>query len=319
MEHGQIVNLSQKHCNFNSYPSHQKMYRKGDVVAVFTECIKCNKRQKLSSFYVNKLNKTNEGHDFWCKKCVSSFVKDKNSLIEYCKKNRRLFKEDLWSTQSEKIKNKYKNNLEFENLSAKQQKDFLLNKTIKGYFGSMNRVNYYSYDQGQDKELLKKDIVINRSISENVKEKDKKPKKIYSQKWIGTYTQEQLDYLNDYYEDCLKDFNIVTRNHKDYARKIAKASLVMDESYNDMMNGISGADKRYKEAKAIFDSLSTSAKFSEKTRSINDSAGFDNLGEIILNLEQNGYLAKKIIFDDPDDVDKISADFRWTLNSIGDG
>ena len=62
----------------------------------------------------------------------------------------------------------------------------------------------------------------------------------------------------------------MTENHRDYARKIAKASLQMDKTFDDMMNGVDGADKRYENATKAFDTLSKSAKFSESTRSVND-------------------------------------------------
>ena len=108
---------------------------------------------------------------------------------------------------------------------------------------------------------------------------------------------------------------MVSRIHKDYAKKIAKASLNMDESFSQMMNGISGADKRYKEAKTVFDSLSISAKFSEKTRSNNDVAGLGSLSEIVAKLEQTGFLQNKITFED-DHIELINFDLRHVLASV---
>lgn len=96
--------------------------------------------------------------------------------------------------------------------------------------------------------------------------------KIYSKDWKGYFTQEDIDDLNQYYTDLNTDFKIVTRNHKDYARKIAKASLAMDKAFEDFQNGVTGADKRYKDLKDAFDSLSKSAQFAENTRSQNDVA-----------------------------------------------
>ena len=37
-------------------------------------------------------------------------------------------------------------------------------------------------------------------------------------------------------------FKIVTENHRDYAKKIAKASLMMDKAYEDMLKGVTAAD-----------------------------------------------------------------------------
>jgi hypothetical protein len=96
--------------------------------------------------------------------------------------------------------------------------------------------------------------------------------KIYSKEWKGYYTQEEIDDLNNYYKDLNTDFKITTRNHKDYARKIAKASLAMDTAYEEMRNGGVGSDKKYKDFKESFDSLSKSAQFAENTRGQNDVA-----------------------------------------------
>lgn len=111
-------------------------------------------------------------------------------------------------------------------------------------------------------------------LYDDVKKSDEmeSQEKIYSKEWKGYYTQEEIDDLNNYYKDLNTDFKIVTRNHKDYARKIAKASLAMDKAFEDAKDGVAGADKRYKDFKESFDSLSKSAQFAENTRSQNDVA-----------------------------------------------
>jgi hypothetical protein len=102
----------------------------------------------------------------------------------------------------------------------------------------------------------------------NNKQEDNKT--TFNAEWRGNYSKSDLDYLESYYKELNNDFKIITMNHKDYARKIAKASLAMDRAYEDMLNGVNGSDKRYKDLKDTFDSLSKSAQFSENTRGIND-------------------------------------------------
>ena len=46
---------------------------------------------------------------------------------------------------------------------------------------------------------------------------------IYDDKWMGKYSQKDIDYLNNYYAGLERDYKIITENHRDYARKIAKA------------------------------------------------------------------------------------------------
>lgn len=116
---------------------------------------------------------------------------------------------------------------------------------------------------------------------------------IYSDEWMGEYTQQDLDRLNKYYEDLNTDYKIVTVNHRDYARKIAKASLMMDKAYEDMLKGVPGAEKMYTNAKDIFDSLSKSAKFSEDKRSIND-VGISSFSKIVSMVENHNWIPEYV-------------------------
>lgn len=122
-----------------------------------------------------------------------------------------------------------------------------------------------------------------------VDNKEKTEELIYDEKWMGSYTKKDLDYLNTYYSGLEKDYKIITINHRDYARKIAKASLQMDKSFDDMLNGVDGADARYKNARETFDTLSKSAKFSESTRSVND-VGATSFSKVASMVEAHNWI-----------------------------
>lgn len=112
---------------------------------------------------------------------------------------------------------------------------------------------------------------------------------IYDDKWMGKYSQKDIDYLNNYYDGLDRDYKIITENHRDYARKIAKASLQMDKAFDEMINGIEGADARYKNAREAFDTLSKSAKFSESTRSVND-VGATSFSKVASMVEAHNWI-----------------------------
>lgn len=112
---------------------------------------------------------------------------------------------------------------------------------------------------------------------------------IYDDKWMGKYTQKDIDYLNKYYAGLERDYKIITENHRDYARKIAKASLQMDKAFDEMINGVDGADARYKNAREAFDTLSKSAKFSESTRSVND-VGISSFSKVATMVEAHNWI-----------------------------
>ena len=116
---------------------------------------------------------------------------------------------------------------------------------------------------------------------------------VYSEFWMGEYTQKDIDLLDKYYAGLNRDYKIVTENHRVYAKKIAKASLMMDKAYEDMLKGVTGADKMYSSAKDIFDSLSKSAKFSEDKRSIND-VGISSFSKITSIVENHNWIPQHV-------------------------
>lgn len=115
--------------------------------------------------------------------------------------------------------------------------------------------------------------------------------KVYDKFWGGYYTQDELDYLNNYYQGLHEGYKIITNNHKDYAKKIAKASLDMDIAHNEWMAGAPNAEARYKSAMVTFDTLSKSAKFSESTRSVND-VGISSFSKITEMVEAHNWIPK---------------------------
>jgi hypothetical protein len=108
----------------------------------------------------------------------------------------------------------------------------------------------------------------------------------YNADWQGSYSVQDLNYLNDYFEKLNRDYKITTQNHRDYARKVAKASLAMDKAYARMINeNDDSAHKKFKELKSIFDDLCKSAQFSESTRSAND-VGLGSFGVLFNKVEK---------------------------------
>lgn len=135
---------------------------------------------------------------------------------------------------------------------------------------------------------------------------------IHSPEWMGNYTQDDLDYLEDYLTALKKDFKIVTKNHLDYAKKIAKASLAMDRAYEDMLNG--GSDSKYKMMKEIFDSLSKSAQFAESGRGLND-VSLGCFGVVFDKVEKRMYVPEHVP-EDKDMYDKLLDQFANINKSL---
>ena len=158
----------------------------------------------------------------------------------------------------------------------------------------------YNVNARQKKESIanRYSEVIENNSQNTTTSSTSQPKKIeedlvYSEFWMGEYTQKDIDLLDKYYAGLNRDYKIVTENHRDYAKKIAKASLMMDKAYEDMLKGVTGADKMYSSAKDIFDSLSKSAKFSEDKRSIND-VGISSFSKITSIVENHNWIPQHV-------------------------
>ena len=136
--------------------------------------------------------------------------------------------------------------------------------------------------------------------------------KIYDPFWVGSYTELELETLNNYYKDLQTDYKIVTVNHKDYAKKIAKASLAMDRAFEDMLK--TGNDGLYKSARDTFDKLSQSAKFAENQRGLND-VSLGSYGVMADRVENNTWIPEYEP-EDKDMYDKLLAQFANITRSL---
>lgn len=150
-------------------------------------------------------------------------------------------------------------------------------------------------------------------ITENVQQMlDDVP--VWVDEWQGKYTKSDLKYLNDYYAGLQNDFKIITTNHKDYARKIAQASLSQMKAYQKMLMGEEGADLAYEKATKIFDMLSKSAQFAESQRGANDVA-LGCFGRVFDAVEKHNWVPEYVPTDE-DMYDKLLNQFSNIERSL---
>lgn len=273
------------------------------------QCTACHEEKKLTSFYISKspLFSIDQRVPV-CKECVINSSLNDDGTINEIELNKILRKID---------KPYYKDLIESAINQFKREHSYVSEEEIK-FHGKELLQNYYrliamrqdlskSYDDSEKDGFIhrtsntskKTKIEISNKYSDvNEDIKDDKPvdsdsstveELIYSEKWMGEYSKVDLEYLEDYYTSLNKDYNIVTENHRDYAKKIAKASWAMDKAFNEMTNGTPGADVKYKNMKEAFDSLSKSAKFSESTRSVND-VGASSFSKVAAMVESHNWI-----------------------------
>ncbi len=274
--------------------NYKKPLKKDDspkIVCQNKQCPKMGKYQSINDFYKSHSNAL--PHHPFCKTCVNEMVdiNNMNTIYDILKVLDTPFILDVWNQVCLSGTKNYLG-------------DYLkiMNFTKKNLYGELKWVDSI-FELSIEQE----------EVSEEVqKELDDTP--IWDAKWQGNYTKMELEYLNGYLTDLENDFKIVTRNHKDYAMKIAQASLAMNKSYNDMMTGKADAEKQYKSAASNFDTLSKSAQFAESQRGAND-VSLGCFGKVFDAVEKHNWVPEYNP-EDKDMYDKLLEQFANIEKSL---
>lgn len=233
--------------------------KKARVVCMNPKCEQKGKPQMESNFY--KSNKFGMVVYPVCKDCLKKQidVNDTQTVIPILQDMNIAFVKDVWDSC----------------MTAAGGSD----ATFGLYMSRISKSGLPAYDKSVFH-------MVDEDTGEVIEDEDS-GKLIYSKEWNGKFSQRDIDYLNNYYNGLLADYDIKTTNHKDYAKKIAKASLAMDREFEKVLNG--EPDTVYKNLRDTFDKLSNSAKFSESQRSAND-VGLGSFGLIAARVEKNEWI-----------------------------
>lgn len=270
------------------------------------KCTCCGNLMKNSSFYKSYsfiFKNNSDSRMSVCKECLleiyaiylEKYRDRKKAIFEVCKKVDAFFSDSL-----------------YEAVEIQAQK--ANSNVCKIYFQKANSLKQYrglTFDNAEMLEIVTVEQRI-KNANENTGDGEL-DSKLFSEKWMGTYTKRDLEYLDNYLNRLQEDFKIVTINHIDYAKKIAKASLAMDQAYSDLISGVSGAEGRYKNLKDAFDSLSKSAQFSESNRG--DAVGVSGLSQIIDSVEGRSWIPSTEEFK-KDDLDHLMNQFANISKSL---
>lgn len=269
-------------------------------------CSACGDSNKIedyyssSSYFMRHLGKVHT-----CKKCIWGYVEpeiknnyDLNKVKNGLRMIDKPFIQDLWESSIEEAESKANSWTYFKTYMKNIALPHNINLTWDDSIHTVTNINVKAESE---------EIEVNNDFND-------KDDKTYNKKWMGEYSPSEIDYLEGYISGLHKDFKIVTENHKDYAKKIAKASLHMDNCFRDVLEGVSGADKRYKDAKDVFDTLSKSAQFSESQRGQNE-VGLGCFGRVFELVETKTFIPEHIPTEQ-DDIDKMLNDFGHILKSL---
>ena len=264
--------------------------KSGSAICQNENCSSKGKELSPDEFFKSR-NSTIGRHPY-CKECVEKMV-DLNNLDTVFEILRVLdtpFIMDEWN----KICKEYDSNYIGHYL-------YSLNFTNKSKYFNLRFIDSI-YQLSEDEEVSEKiEDVVNDVPT-------------WNDEWQGTYTASDLKYLNEYYQGLNNDFKIITTNHKDYARKIAQASLSQMKAYQKLLAGVDGADIAYEKATKMFDMLSKSAQFAESQRGANDVA-LGCFGRVFDAVEKHNWVPDYIPTDE-DMYDKLLKQFSNIERSL---
>lgn len=274
-------------------------------------CVKCNTIKPLESFAANRLWASQQYRDAWCMECAKKHCVNEETVKEYLYFNNRAFKETAWEAAKKKAQYDLANNKVWLNpMSSPEDKKREEDLATARSFLSIRNVNYaYEYVENLRVGNATEDVVVHELA-------DEKEKPYYDKVWQGWFTKEQVEWMDEKYDQYKEDFVLDNINMQDYTRKVIKASLNADLAEDRMRRG-QGTPDEYMKAQKIFDDLSKSSNFAACRRKPGETTGMGSLGEIILRLETQGYLDENPYTFPDDDIDKVIAAYKYTLEAIG--
>ena len=252
------------------------------------DCDAMGRYQNNSDFY--KSRNISIGYHPYCKECIKKItnIDDMQTVYDIIQTLDTPFIQDVWKEALADINGNY----------------------IDKYLELINGTYKTRYENARFKDSI---FNVTSDIERN---EDGTEMKKWDDEWQGYYSKRELDYLNRYYQDLNNDFKIITTNHKDYARRIAQASLIMNDTYNVMRENPDDKDavSAYNTAVSNFDRLSKSAQFAESQRSASD-VSLGCFGKVFDAVEKHNFVPKHIP-EDKDMFDKIIDQFMNINRSL---
>ena len=276
-------------------------------------CLKCGKVKDLTDFFLHKDWLDQLGRDVWCKECVQR-CSTKDEIREYFWENHRLWNERVWELSKNKALKLASNNLAFQKSSEERRKSILEKLTCQQVPTIMSLPNLYKYfDPEKDGKALSYEEA--KAIGQ-IEDPEDEEEKTYNEEFNGYFKPRELKYLESYYSELETDYTLDTQNLRDYARKVCRASLMVDKAQDDFAAGRCDYSV-VKDAINSFDALSKSANFAACKRKPGDNGGIGSWSELTLKLETSGHPCTRKIEWEKDDVDRTIEEFRHLVMSLG--
>ena len=129
-------------------------------------------------------------------------------------------------------------------------------------------------------------------------------------RWGKTYKPEDWIWLERFYRNFEKTYDIQTAGHKDTLMKLAKVSLRLDQLID--LGDIEAAQKTEK----MYNSLMKSGSFTALQNKQEQQQGIDSIGEIVALCESKGFIPRYYVDTPKDKVDRVLQDMQEYTHSL---
>lgn len=272
------------------------------------KCGKCFNTKDLNEFFTNTKWDEMDTKDCWCKECVKS-LSSKPEVRRYFWENNRAWNEKIWTDAREAASKVLNNNAIYKKSDSANQALILEKMTCEQVPLLMNKAAYYKYEshEGKSYEDAKEDGQICDTVDEGLRKYDKD--------WNGYYTENELSFLNNFYDRICEEREIETFTEKLYVRNWAKSALTFDKA-QDALNKGEGAPEDVQKAAAVMDTVAKTGQLAPKKKE-DKAEQMTSVSEISLYLMQHGHPMTRKIEWEEDQVDAVSRDFAYLPVSLG--
>lgn len=279
-----------------------------DVKRPLKTCKKCSKEKDLNDFYTNTKWDENSNKDCWCKECVKATT-SKDEVRRYFWENNRAWIEKVWTDARESAEKELINNATYKKADSAQQAIISERITCEKVILLMNKPAYYKYEEhdGKKYEDAKTDGQICDIIDDGLRK--------YNKEWNGYYTNNELEFLNNFYDQICEEREIDSFTERLYVRNWAKSALTFDKA-QDALNKGEGAPEDVQKAAAVMDTVAKTGQLAPKKKE-DKGEGLTSVAEITLYLMQHGHPMTRTINWPEDQVDAVSKDFAHLPISLG--
>lgn len=271
-------------------------------------CKKCGVKKDLNEYYTNTKWEDNNTKDCWCKECVKSLT-TKEEIRKYFWENNRAWDEKIWTAAKDSASKIVLNNAIYKKADSAQQALILEKLTSEQVSVLMNKPAYYKFESHDNKpyEEAKNDGQICDTVDEGVR--------IYNKEWNGYYTNNELEFLNNFYDQICEEREIESFTERLYVRNWAKSALTFDKA-QDALNKGEGAPEDVQKAAAVMDTVAKTGQLAPKKKE-DRGESMTSVAEISLYLIQHGYPMTRKIEWPEDQVDAVMKDFAHLPVALG--